>query len=289
MKIVVVGCGKIGISIINMLEEEEHDITVLEMDEERVQRIIETHDVLAMCVDGTDFRELKAVDMKNTDWVIATTNSDESNLMTCYLAKRYGAKHTVCQVRKHEYTPQELDNIEDAFDIDMLYSPDLLAAEEIFSRLKEFFQKTPSKRKGSHHVMLMGASKIGIHLARELDHAHYIVKLIEHDVNRCYDVAADLGETVNVIWGDGTEKMLLFEEGIKEADAFISLTGVDEENLLMSLFAQSHNVPKVVAKVDRNDFDRLSDTLGITELVSPKIVSAKAVRDFIYNYDGEQL
>lgn len=287
MKIVVVGCGKIGISIINALDEDEHDITVLEVDEERVQRIIETHDVLALCVDGTDFRELKAVDMKNTDWVIATTNSDESNLMTCYLAKRYGAKHTVCQVRKHEYTPEELDNIEEAFNIDLLYSPDLIAAEEIYSRIKDFFKTTHPKRKRVHNVMLMGASKIGIHLARQLDKANYIVKLIEHYRDRCYEVAADLGETVNVMWGDGTEKTLLFEEGIKEIDAFVSLTGVDEENLLMSLFAQSHNVPKVIAKVDRNDFDRLSDTLGITELVSPKIVSAEAVKNFITNYEGE--
>lgn len=287
MKIVVVGCGKIGISIINALDEDEHDITVLEVDEERVQRIIETHDVLALCVDGTDFREIKAVDMKNTDWVIATTNSDESNLMTCYLAKRYGAKHTVCQVRKHEYTPEELDNIEEAFNIDLLYSPDLIAAEEIYSRIKDFFKTTHPKRKRVHNVMLMGASKIGIHLARQLDKANYIVKLIEHDRDRCYEVAADLGETVNVMWGDGTEKTLLFEEGIKEIDAFVSLTGVDEENLLMSLFAQSHNVPKVIAKVDRNDFDRLSDTLGITELVSPKIVSAEAVKNFITNYEGE--
>lgn len=285
MKIVIVGCGKIGNSIINALGDTSHDITVLEKDEAKVQRIDETKDVLAMCVDGTDFRELKAVDMKGTDWVIATTNSDESNLLACYLAKRYGASHTICQVRKHEYSPEELDRIEDAFGIDMLFSPDLLAAEEIYNRIDAEFHMRTVKRKKPLRIMLMGASKIGIHLARILSDSKCSVKLVELDKERCYDVAADLQDNVNVIWGDGTEKNLLFEEGIHQADVFVSLTGVDEENLLMAVFALSHDVSKVIAKVDRNDFDRLSDTLGVTELVSPMIVAAETVRDYILDQE----
>lgn len=285
MKIVIVGCGKIGYSIIDAIDDQAHDITVLERNPARVQRLIETKDVLALCVDGTDFRELKALDMHEVDWVIATTNSDEANLLTCFLAKRYGAKHTICQVRKHEYTPDELDRIEDAMGIDMLYSPDILAAEEIFRllKVKEFQAKRHIKK--PMKVLLMGASKIGIHLARLLSHSRCSVKLVELDKDRCYDVSADLEGLVNVLWGDATEKTLLFDEGIKAADAFVAMTGLDEQNLLMSVFAQSQNVPRVVAKVDRNTFDRLGDTLGITELVSPMMVAAEKVREYIFDQE----
>lgn len=287
MKIVIVGCGKIGFSIIDAIDDIANDITVLEKNPARVQRVIETKDVLALCVDGTDFRELKGIDIGEADWVIATTNSDEANLTTCYLAKLYGARHTICQVRKHEYTPDELDRIEEAFGIDMLYSPDILAAEEIFRLMKVDEFKSGSRRRKPMKVMLMGASKIGIHLARILSHNNCSVKLLEVDKERCYDVSADLEDLVTVLWGDGTEKTFLFDEGISQADAFVSLTGVDEQNLLMSVFAQSHQVPRVIAKVDRNVFDRLGDTLGITELVSPMIVAAEAVRSYIFDQEHD--
>lgn len=285
MKIVIVGCGKIGSSIIDAIGDTDHDIVVLERDESKVQKIIETKDVLALCVDGTDFRELKGASVDKADWVIATTNSDESNLLTCFLARNYGAKHTICQVRRHEYSKDEMERIKTDFGIDMLYSPDLLAAEAMYDMVMNHEQLKAIRAKRNLRVMLMGASKIGIHLARLLSDARCSVKLIELDKERCYDVSADLDGMVNVIYGDGTEKNLLFEEGVHEADAFVALTGLDEENLLMSVFAQSHNVPRVIAKVDRNTFSRLGSILGVTELVSPMIVSAETVRSYIFDQE----
>lgn len=285
MKIFIVGCGKIGSSIIDAIDDTDHDIVVLERDEAKVQRIIETRDVLALCVDGTDFRELKGASIDKADWVIATTNSDESNLLTCFLAKNYGAKHTICQVRRHEYSKSEMDKIKSDFGIDMLYSPDLLAAEAMFDMIDCHEHLRSHRFKRNPRIMLMGASKIGIHLARLLSELSCSVKLIELNKERAYDVSADLNGAVDVIYGDGTEKNLLFEEGIHEADAFVALTGIDEENLLMSVFAQSHNVPRVIAKVDRNVFSRLGSVLGVTELVSPMIVSAEAVRAFIFDQE----
>ena len=175
--------------------------------------------------------------------------------------------------------------IKSDFGIDMLYSPDLLAAEAMFDMIDCHEHLRSHRFKRNPRIMLMGASKIGIHLARLLSELSCSVKLIELDKERAYDVSADLNGAVDVIYGDGTEKNLLFEEGIHEADAFVALTGIDEENLLMSVFAQSHNVPRVIAKVDRNVFSRLGSVLGVTELVSPMIVSAEAVRAFIFDQE----
>ena len=86
-------------------------------------------------------------------------------------------------------------------------------------------------------------------------------------------LAAALPEAA-VINGDGTDQKLLFEEGIEHADSFAALTGIDEENMVISLFAQSSGVDKVVTKINRDSYIDMAGKMGIDSIVSPKDVTS---------------
>ena len=73
-----------------------------------------------------------------------------------------------------------------------------------------------------------------------------------------------------VIQGDGAQQELLLEEGLNTVDAFVALTGIDEENMLMSIFASMHNVPKVLSKVNRTELAALAEKMGLDCIISPK-------------------
>ena len=118
-------------------------------------------------------------------------------------------------------------------------------------------------------VMILGASRISYYLAKRLVAGGNAVKVIDKDRERCREFAEKIPEAV-VICGDGAEQELLLEEGIDSIDAFVALSGLDELNILISIFAQTHNVPKVVSKVNRNELGEMAGKLGLDSIVSPK-------------------
>ncbi|MBQ3593543.1 MAG: NAD-binding protein, partial [Clostridia bacterium] len=104
------------------------------------------------------------------------------------------------------------------------------------------------------------------------------VKIIDNDRERCHEVSDAIPGAV-VIWGDGAQQEIMLEEGIGSVDGFVSLTGMDEQNILISLLAQSQNVPKVITKVNREEFMDMAAKLGLDCTVSPKhLVSDILVR-----------
>ena len=94
------------------------------------------------------------------------------------------------------------------------------------------------------------------------------VKIIENDRDRCA-VLSSLLPKVTVINGDGTDQSLLREEGIENVDAFVALTGIDEENIIMSLYASKETEAKTVAKINRQSYLEMAEELGIESMVSP--------------------
>ena len=134
-------------------------------------------------------------------------------------------------------------------------------------------------RKKSQHVMILGASRTAYYLARMLIGIGVSVKIIDKDKTRCEEMCTKLPKA-QVVCGDGAEQELLLEEGIRSMDAFVSLTGIDEENILFSFFASSHNVPTVISKVNRTEFAQLAAKLGLDCIVSPK----KAMSNVLVRY-----
>ena len=359
MKIIIVGGGKIGATLIESLENEGHDITVVDRDQKVIDEISNIYDVMCVCGNGVDNDTLKEADVANAELLIAVTESDEINMLICFIAKKMGAAYTVARVRNPEFNDKRMAEVKQYLDISLTINPELLAAQEIFNILKlpaainietfsrrnfemvELIIKEDSNldgmslidlrkkykanflicvvkrgeeiyipdgnfvlkngdhicltanfteiqkllkmlglsKKHSKKVMVLGATTTGYYLSKMLLRSGSNVTIIDKDINRCNHFAETLPNAV-VINGDGAQQEVLMEEGISSVDAFAALTGMDEENILISFFAQSQNIPRVVAKVNRNELASMAEKLGLDSIVSPK----KAVSNVITSY-----
>ena len=129
-------------------------------------------------------------------------------------------------------------------------------------------------------VSLLGGSRIAMYLTWELAVSNTKVCIVEQKHDKCLQLAAQL-PTAMIIEGDGTEEELLTSENIFEADAFVSLTGRDEENLLMALTARRAGVPKVLAKMTRPNYMDLVRDMRVGSIVSPKDIVANQITRYV--------
>lgn len=137
------------------------------------------------------------------------------------------------------------------------------------SEMIKVLKQTKTMKKQSKNIMIVGGSKISVYLAKMLLNSGANVKIIEANRRRCKEICEHLPKAV-VINGDGAAQELLMEEGLQNVDAFVALTGTDEENILTSLFASSKGVEKVIAKVNRNEHVKMAENLGLDCIISPK-------------------
>lgn len=136
MKIIVVGCGKIGKTIAESLANEQHDVLVIDNDPEVITEVTDTCDVMGLCGNGTSYDKLEEAGVSNAELFIAVTDSDELNMLSCFAAKKLGAKHTVARIRSSEYNTESLGFMRDALELSMVINPELLTAEALYNVLK---------------------------------------------------------------------------------------------------------------------------------------------------------
>ena len=136
MKIVIVGCGKVGSSIARELISTKHEITVVDINRKAVTRLSETLDVMGVVGNGATFQALADAGAETADLVIAATARDEVNLYACLMARSAGVPHTIARVRSPEYT-NDLHRVKDQLGLSMSINPELTEAVEI-SRLLRF-------------------------------------------------------------------------------------------------------------------------------------------------------
>ena len=133
-------------------------------------------------------------------------------------------------------------------------------------------------------VMILGGSKIGFKTSRDLTEKNFNVKLIENNKEIAFDIADQLSKVL-VINGDGRNVELLEEENISDMDAFISVTGNSETNIMSCLVAKSKGVRKTIALVENMDYFELSQSIGIDTLINKKLLAANNI--FRYIRKGE--
>jgi trk system potassium uptake protein TrkA len=138
--------------------------------------------------------------------------------------------------------------------------------------------KRPRQR--IHNVLMMGGGRIGLFLAEKLVNAGMRVKIIEQNPDRCQELASRLSGVL-VLKGDGTDVDLLKREGIHETDCFVTVTGFDEENLLMALLAKQLGAKRVIAKVSRPSYAPLVERLGVDAAISPRLITISDILRFI--------
>ncbi len=353
MNIIVVGCGKIGTTILESLVTEGHNVTAVDKNPLALTDITNIHDVMTVCGNGGDWETLEEAGAMTADLVVAATGSDEVNMLCGYMARRSGAAHTVARVRNPEYNDRSLSNMRQHLELSAAINPDKLAAMELFNILRlpaaakvesfsarkfemiELKLKADSKlaglplsearnrfkarflicvvqrggqvfipdgnfvlqggdkigltakhnemqklikalglaKKQAREVMLLGGSRIAYYLAKMLLNAGVSVKIIDKDRAVCEQIC-ELLPGATVICGDGAQQEILLEEGLENMDAFVSLTGMDEQNILLSCLASTHNVPKVITKVSRPELSGLAQQLGVECVVSPRGIVA---------------
>lgn len=360
MKIIVVGCGKVGSSLAARLSAEGHEVTIVDKDGEKLKTVAERIDVLGMEGNGVSYEVLLEAGIKDANLLITTTDSDEHNLLSCLFAKKAANCHTIARIRDPEYF-NEIRYIREELNLSMVINPELAAAREITRLLKypaalkvETFVRgrvdmlklvlpddtqldgtkiyeVPGKYKcnvlicavergdgvsipagdfelkggdvvwfiADHRdaikffktagvtvsntiktVMLIGGGKLSYYTAKLLEEAGISTKIIEVKKDRCKYLSEELPGTM-IINGDGTDQQLLQEEGISQVDAIAGMTGIDEENIMLSLYASSVSDAKLLTKVNRLTFEEVINKLNLGSIINPQNITADTIISYV--------
>ncbi len=143
-----------------------------------------------------------------------------------------------------------------------------------------FIKKAGIKTNRVKDTIIVGGGTTAIYLANRLIKAGIDVKIIEQNAERCEDLCT-LVPKAKVINGDGTENRLLLEEGIESCESFVSLTGIDEENVLLSLYAKTKTSGKIITKINRIAYDEVIGQLGLDTIIYPKDITAEYILKFV--------
>lgn len=357
--VIIIGAGKVGFSIAEILTYEGHDVVVIEKDEERREIVQENLDVQTILGSGSSPAVLEEAGVSQSDLVVAVTETDEFNIVACLMAKQYGVPRTVARVRNPDYIETTHKSPNFSLGIDLIINPEMVTAKKIVKLLEvpealnvEYFAdgkiqllelKLTSaalvvgkklreldmarnalivailrnghiiiprgedrlevddivfivaqtdqmiemekllgiNRTAIEKVMILGGGRIGYYLARLLEKKKLEVKIIEKDKTKCKSLSAKLNHTL-VLHGDGTDIDLLKEEGAGEVDLFVSATGDDKLNLLVSLLSKHLGVQNTITVIRRSDLVPLVEQVGIDPVVSPRTLTASTILKLIW-------
>ena len=359
LKIIIVGCGKVGANLVDQLSKEGHDITVIDKKAEKIQDITNTYDVMGLVGNGASYSTQMEAGIEETDLIIAVTDSDELNLLCCTVAKRVGKPAAIARVRTPDYS-EETGYLREQLGLALIINPELEAAREVARILylptalevnsfahgqaelvkfkvpegnllnglslaylgknitndilicaverngevympngdfvlqsgdvvsfvserhiaRDFLKQIGLATRQVKDTMIIGASKAAYYLAKELLNMGISVKIIEKEKENCESLSVKLPKAI-IINGDGTDPDILKEEGIETVQSFIPLTGIDEENIMLTLYAKQVSKAKVVTKINRVNYKQVINNLDLGSLVYPKYITSEAIIAYV--------
>ncbi|MBO4651959.1 MAG: Trk system potassium transporter TrkA [Lachnospiraceae bacterium] len=359
MKIIIVGAGNVGSTLVEQLAHEGHDITIIDIVARKIQAITDNYDVMGLVGNGASYSVLMEAGIEQADLMIAVTEADELNLLCCTVAKRVGRCAAIARVRMPDYS-KESRYLQEQLGLALVINPEMETAKEAarilalptalevvsFAHgqaeliklaipennmiagmsLEEIGKKLPQRalvcaveRNGEVFIpsgsfrlqagdtlsfvasrrnirtfmdtfgfksrrvrdtLIVGGSKASYYLAQELLHAGVAVKIIEQNRERCDELSILLPKAV-IINGDGTDEALLKEEGIERADAFVPLTGIDEVNIILTLYAKKISGAKVITKINRMNFKSVVQSLELGSVIYPRYITAEAIVAYV--------
>lgn len=359
MKIIIVGCGRVGQTLAEKLNDDGNDVTVIDLDASKINAITGKIDVMGVIGNGATHTVQREAGIDSADLFIAVTNSDELNLLCCVIAKKEGACDTIARLKNPEYS-EIAPYLKEELGLAMVINPEYAAAEEIARVLRfpsamkiepfakgkvelikfrlpkesaiidmsvkdvamkyrldilvctiergeeayiakgdfvfkekdvvsiiaapkvanEFFKKINCKGNSVKNAMVVGGGPITHYLCAILEKAGISLKIIEKDLKICEELSAQF-DKYDVIHGDGSDKDLLLEEGIEKTEAFVSLANLDEENILLSLFAKEAGGGKIITRIKRTDYDNVVSRLDLDTIICPKNITADIILRFV--------
>lgn len=359
MKIIIVGCGKVGYTLVEQLSGENHDITVIDENEEKVKSITDSLDAMGIVGNGVSFQTLSEAGIATADLLIAVTGSDEQNLLCCVIAKKAGHCKTIARVRNPIYNT-EVEFLRKELGLAMIINPELTSAAEIarifqfpsaikidtFSKgriellhfrvtkecllnnyelihvrntlkcdvlvcmvtrgdevlipkgdfvfregdmvaivstpanANDFFKKIGIITGKVHTAMIVGGGTMAYYLAKRLLSVGISTKIIDSSQERCEELS-ELLPKATVICGDGTDERVLIQEGLTSVEGFAALTGLDEENILLSLYAKRASHAKIVTKINRINFSGVLTDIKLDTISYPRLLTANMITKFV--------
>lgn len=144
----------------------------------------------------------------------------------------------------------------------------------------QFFKKLGVPTTRARDAFIVGGGEIAYYLAKQLLAIGVGVKIVERDRERCEALSELLPQAI-IICGDGTDRKLLFEEGMPQAESFAALTNIDEENIMLSLFVKSVSRAKLITKVHRIAFDEIIEKLDLGSVIYPKYITAESIIKYV--------
>ena len=147
--------------------------------------------------------------------------------------------------------------------------------------INEFFRTLGRISQKVRNVMIVGGGKTAYYLTKLLTDMNKSVKIIDKDYDRCKELSIQLPEAL-ILNGNGTEHEVLVTENIDKTDGFVALTGDDEDNLIISLYAKQLGVPKVISKINRQDYYDVISKLDIDSFINPKLITAYTILHYVH-------
>lgn len=158
----------------------------------------------------------------------------------------------------------------------------IISSEE---EVTNFSKKIKIFKPRAKSVFIVGGGKVGYYLAKKLTENGVNVKVLERDNKRAELLALEIPKAT-VLLGDATETEIFEEENLSDSDACITLTGMDEQNVMLSLYAKQVGVDKVIAKIDSQSILNMTNVLGLDTVLSPKNVIANKIIRFVRSHIG---
>jgi len=188
------------------------------------------------------------------------------------LGKSFNAKVLICAVQRNGKAIIPTGDF-------VIEEEDRLFLTATTKNISLFFKQLGWNRQ-ARNVIIVGGSRTAFYLCEELERVGIRAKIIERNKKRCVALSDTLKKT-EIICGDGTDQELLTEEGLEHTDAFVALGNLDEQNIIMSMFAASHEVPKVITKIDQLSYYDMLQKSGIYSAVSTKNSTADQIVRFV--------
>lgn len=363
MKIVIAGLTQVGICLAETLSKENHDVMVIDQDENKVNAVTDRYSVSGVSGNCISKSILLKAGVDTADVCVTLTSSDEINLCTCMMAKKCGARFTVAKLDNPELT-EEQKVLEQEFMVDYILTPKEDTALEIarhiglpgkvhadaffsfdttmfrvtadienglagvavreirnlfetdmlvgticrgekllipdgtstieegdqvslivpHSSMTPVMMKLGMMRKPVKNVLIIGGGDIALSLAELLLENKKKVTILDVNQKRCAKLAQALPQAT-VSCAAEIDSQVLLEEGIGEADVCVSLTGRDDTNLVLSMFAWSCGVNSVITKVNSTVYKNLLNRVNIDITISPVLISVDRIISFIRNVE----
>lgn len=360
LKIIIVGGGKVGSTLVEQLAKEGHDITIIDQDVKTVEELTNTYDAMGVVGNGASYGILLEAGIEKADLFIAVTGQDELNLLCCTVAKRVGNLAAIAMVRNPDYS-KEVEYFCEKLGLAMIINPDMVAARVIskiltlpmamdvttfahgkvymvkievlegnklcgrtladlgregitentvicaiergdkvyipsgdfivregdyisvgaqIKDIRIFLKKIEFKMNPVKSCIIVGGGRSGFYVADLLIRAGIKTTIIEENKARCEQLS-ELLPDATIIHGDGTNEELLEEEGLESVGAFIPLTEIDEENVLLSLHAKRVSNAKVITNIRRKNFGGVVNGLELGSIIYPRYITTEAIIAYV--------